>query len=223
LSRLRDKGLRSAVGDIVTFIDDDVYCKPTWLENIVETFKRDKRIVGVSGPTVITNEYRANRDIFRFRRIKNLYDLLFLQGRTGMPGFLSDCGCPSTASNDIQSSYEGKVDYLEACNMSVKKEEALNVGGFDHNYIGTGEWCEVDLALRLQTRGSLYYCQQAFLYHRPSVKGVFSARLSTKHRWTNFRYFQEKFHGKWIRNTYRTYLYRIFVWLYLKMKNMRMI
>lgn len=217
LSHLRDKGLRSAVGDIVSLIDDDVYCPPTWLQGVVEGF--GEGVVGVSGPTTITEEFRNNRDLFKFKWAKRLYDLWFLGGKANFPGKFSKCGAPTTHSNDRGCKYEGEVDFLEACNMSVKRKEALDVGGFDPIYIGTGEWCECDLSLKLGKVGRLWFSPNAGLYHRPSKQGIYKARLSTSHRWYNFMVFQRR----WVKPHFITYIYRGFIWTYLKMKDLRMI
>ena len=215
LSELRDKGLRSASGDIVSLIDDDVYCPPTWLKSVVNGFR--KGVVGVSGPTVITKEFERNRDTFKFSRIRRMVDWFF--GVPHKPGHLSSSGAPSMESNMEGCAYEGPVEYLECCNMSVLRTEAINAGGFDHNYILTSEWCEVDLALRLGKRGRLMFERKCGLYHRPSKAGVYKARLHTVHRWKNFTYFQRK----WIKKSLRRYLYWAFVWIYLNLKEHRMI
>ena len=217
LSKLRQRGLGCARGDIVSFIDDDVYCSPTWLEGVVAGFREG--VVGVSGPTVIPNSYLSNRDLFRWRRVKNLYDFLFLDGNQEVPGYLSSCGAPSTASNYKHRRITSTPSYLEACNMSVKRDDALAVGGFDDAYISTSEWCEVDLALKLKAKGKLVYSSAAALEHRPSKSGIYKARLSTDHRWKNFMHFQKK----WINSSLKTYIYRGFIWTYLRMKNLQMI
>lgn len=218
LSELRDQGLRSAVGSIVVFIDDDVHCPRTWLENVVKIFE-EKGVVGVSGPTVIEEKFRNNRDLFRYRWAKALYDRLFLEGRARLPGKLSSVGAPTTGSNDEDCKYEGEVDYLEACNMAVQRKEAIDAGGFSPDYVRTSEWCEVDMALRLRGFGHLRFSKNAGLYHRPSRTGVYHSRLQTHHRWTNFKIFQER----WVRPSFKRNLYWGWVWVYLKMKNLRMI
>lgn len=217
LSELRDKGLRSSVGDIVCFIDDDVYCPPTWLQSVVEGFREG--IVGVSGPTIISEEFRNNRDLFKYKWAKRLYDIWFIGESAGIPGKLSKCGAPSTNSNDEGCSYKGEVDFLEACNMSVKRKEALDVGGFDYGYYKTSEWCEVDLSKKLKSRGTLFFYPEAMLYHKPSKAGVYKERLSTKHRWENFCLFQRK----WIKPSLQRHLYWVFIWTFFKLKELRMI
>lgn len=215
LASLRDKGLKSAIGSIVAFIDDDVYCPPTWLEGVVKSFREG--VVGVTGPTVISEEYQKNRDCFRYKRIRAFQEWLFRVPSD--PSKLSVCGAPSMGSNFPGCRFEGEVDYLECCNMSVKREDAIAVGGFDHNYKRTGEWCELDLAMRLRKRGRLVFTQQSLLHHKPSKAGIYSNRLSTEHRWKNFIYFQKK----WVKPSLLTYIYRGFIWTYFQLKQMRTI
>ena len=210
LSQIRQTGLQSARGGIVSFIDDDVYCPPVWLENTVKSFREGA--VGVTGPTYITSEFKKNRDCLKYRRLRQYQEWMFKVPTD--PGKLSPYGAPSMASNDEGNNYNGEVEYLEACNMSVNKYEALNAGGFDHHYIRTSEWCEVDLALRLGKRGRLVFSRLAALYHRPSQAGVYKHRLSTVHRWRNFVYFQRR----WIKPSFRRHLYWAFVWTYFKLK-----
>ena len=216
LARLRDKGLRHALSPIVSFIDDDVCCPTTWLESIYKVFK-EKGVVGVTGPTTIIQEFQENRDCLKYKKLRKLQEWIFAV--SSKPGLLSVCGAPSMGSNFGGCSYQGEVDYLECCNMSVKKKEALDVGGFDHEYVQTGEWSEPDLSLKLKTRGKLYFRTSCGLYHRPSKQGVYASRLSTEHRWENFKRFQRT----WIKPSLRRHLYWGFVWGYLRMKSWRMI
>lgn len=219
LAELRQRGLEASCGRIVCFIDDDVVCTKGWLQGIIEGFSKTG-VVGISGPTTVPESHRNNRDVFKFRKIKSLYDKVFLGPLAGKPGAISNCGCVSTASNfRLPFCYEGLCDFLEACNMSVNREVALAVGGFDKIYDKTSEWCEVDLGLKMARRGSLLFTYKAALYHQPSQSGVYSARLSTSHRWKNFMTFQKR----WIEPSFKTYLYRGFIWLYLKIKQNKLV
>ena len=154
LSNLRDKGLRMATGAYTAFIDDDVYCPPTWAQSVFDCF-RERKVVGVTGPTEITEEYINNRDILKYKRFKRLYDKQFLDNLSVRPSYLSQVGAPSTASNNPGVTYEGEAGYLEACNFTVRTKEARWVGGFSSEFTGTSEWCEVDIALRLKAFGTL--------------------------------------------------------------------
>ena len=210
LSELRDKGLKSSVGRIVSFIDDDVHCPPGWLQGVVESFGQG--ILGVTGPSVIPEAYQGNRDCLRYSKLRHLQEWVFKV--PSIPGTLSVCGAPSMESNFPRCSYEGPVEYLECCNMSVLRKEAVELGGFDHGYVKTSEWCEIDLAKRLASRGTLWFTTRAGLEHHPSKQGIYSARLSTHHRWLNFL----KFQRRWIRGSIRRHLYWAFVWTYFKAK-----
>ena len=211
LSELRDKGLRHAVGSIVAFIDDDVYCEPTWLQSVVQAFQ-EEGVVGVTGPTTVTREFRERRDCFKFQKIQVLSSFLF--SVPNKPGFLSPVGAPSMESNSEECRYKGEVMYLECCNMAVKRKDALACDGFDHLYTGTGEWAELDLSFKLQERGRLVFNPDCKLYHRPSQAGIYKSRLRTKHRWSNFVRFQRR----WIRPSFRKYFYWAFVWSYFRIK-----
>lgn len=212
LAELRDKGLNASVGRICSFIDDDVYCPPTWLQGVVESF--GEGVLGVSGPTTITSEYIKNRDCFKYQKLRKFQEWLFKV--PFKPGTLSPCGAPSMASNYPNCQFEGEVQYLECCNMSVLKEEAIKVGGFDHSYIRTGEWCEVDLSLKLKAKGKLYFSGSAGLEHRPSKAGIYRSRLSTDHRWKNFVHFQRK----WVKPSIQRKAYWSFIWTYFKVKQL---
>ena len=196
LSALRDKGLKASIGSITIFLDDDVYCPPTWLQGIVNTFEKEG-VVGVTGPTTIPREFEKNRDSIRYKRLRRIQEWLFAVPT--QPGKLSVCGTPSMGSNFEGCSYEGEVDYLECCNMAVRTKEAIDEGGFDYSFKKTSEWCEVDLAMRLAKRGRLFFTPLASINHKPSKHGVYKCRLQTKHRWDNFIYFQRKWEGHCIK------------------------
>lgn len=123
------------------------------------------------------------------------------------------------ASNFEWCDYEGEAGYLECCNFAVNKSAGLACGGFSDAYIETSEWSELDFAFRLKQLGNLVFTQRAKLHHRPSKAGVYVARLNTDHRWQNFMEFQRT----WIKPSFKTSLYRGFVWAYLRMKSWRMI
>jgi len=52
LSHARNKGIRVAVGDIVAFVDDDVYFSPFWLAALNSAFKRRPDIACIGGRVV---------------------------------------------------------------------------------------------------------------------------------------------------------------------------
>ena len=72
LSKAANLALKVAKGKIFIRTDDDVVMSSSWLRSIHDTFESDKKIGGVTGPTVIPQSFRKNRDLFIIEeRFKN--------------------------------------------------------------------------------------------------------------------------------------------------------
>lgn len=190
LAELRNKGSRRARGKYLIFIDDDVICDPGWMEAIINTF-RARDIAGVSGPSFIRGRYRRNRDMFRG---KWLYDILFLRGQSHLPGHIAKSGAWTTGATNENCSYEGPVEFLEACNMSFRADVFADNGGFDESYKGVGDWSEPDLSFRIREDGhSLWFSRDARLEHQPSKSGAFKKRLGdSRNRMANYELFSKR-------------------------------
>ncbi len=73
----RNLGWRHSQGDIVCLIDDDLVVSRQWLMNIRDAFLSDEKIGGVSGPTIIPEDRRLNRDLaFFLNEFKNTGNIL---------------------------------------------------------------------------------------------------------------------------------------------------
>ncbi len=57
----RNRGVESATGDIIAFIDDDAFATRNWLENIVKDFSEYPEIFAVGGKLLPFYEVGANR------------------------------------------------------------------------------------------------------------------------------------------------------------------
>lgn len=228
LAEARQMGFEKSRGAIVIYIDDDCEVTKDWLKEIVLTFK-DKKVGGVSGPTIVGRDEMKNRDVFKYSGVSYLSNLSFLsriagriyrniilEGRGMEIGRICKSGMwtmgadfykitnyqlpPRQSSGPrFGSAITNKlipVDYLEACNMALRRSLIEKVGGFDLNFKGTSEWCEVDLAMRVKKMGyRLVFNPRAVLYHHVSREGVFGERVNAKVRMENFlRYFKK--HGK---------------------------
>lgn len=217
LAKLRNQGAKRASGKYLIFIDDDVICSAKWLESIIECFSRYESIGGVSGPSTILHEYRRNRDLFRYPFAKWLYNLIFLEGRAFLPGHITKSGAWTTGAADEKCSYEGPVDFLEACNMAFKRSAFEEVGGFDEGYIGVGDWSEPDLAFRVRKAGyQLWFTQGAKLCHYPSKSGAFKKRnLDSKNRLQNYL----RFASRHVPSHWRNELYKLFLRSYYAFKS----
>jgi len=204
LAKIRNEGARKARGQYLCFVDDDVVCSPYWLEAVECAFGRG--YAGVTGPALITKEYRKNRDIFR-------YPTSWLS--TKAPGYISAWGMHSQASAKEGCSYNGQVDYLEACNMAFEKKAFWSVNGFDESYGGVGEWSEPDLCFQLKALGKkFWFSRDAGMEHRPSQSGAYPKRLRTASRLENYNLFSKR----WIKPSIRHSIYKWLIRNYFNLK-----
>jgi GT2 family glycosyltransferase len=216
LARLRNEGAKRARGRYLVFIDDDVVCSPGWLSRIVRIFEERPDCAGVSGPAVITGQFRRNRDIFSFKFFKFLYDFWFCGRKYRLPGHITESGAWTTGACDESCDYEGEVEFLEACNSAYRADIFHRVGGFDESFRGVGDWSEPDLAFRIREIGyKLWFSRDARLEHRPSKSGAFKKRLSdSRNRLANY----ELFAKRWVKPHWKHELYKKFLRTYYKIK-----
>jgi GT2 family glycosyltransferase len=197
--------------DIVCLIDDDLVPEPEWLANIRASFLADERIGGVTGPTIIPPERRANRDLMFFlveanargniilRIFAKLYLAVVLENKIHQVGRILKSGFFTPGSNfppcrELPAALE--VDYLEACHMCFRRRLFEELGGFDTAYTGTGEWSEPDFSFRVRQKGwRLVFNPQAATYHYISRGGVFQARTNSYERSRNFI----RFYRRWVK------------------------
>ena len=212
LAKLRNEGAKRASGDILLFIDDDTVAAPGWLRSISDTFRSSHAIIGVSGPAIIPKPYLRNRDLFRFRFFKKMFDLIFCDGRERLPGHIFNSGAWSTGACFEDCKYVGEVMFLEACNMAYRRKDFETVGGFDESFRGVGDWSEPDLAYRIREMGGLlWFNSNAKLYHLPSKQGAFKKRKKdAPNRMANY----ERFSKKWIKPCFRHTLFKTFMRIY---------
>lgn len=223
----RNFGLKKARGEIISYIDDDVVLDKDWTE-AVNFFLSDKRIGGVTGPTIIPRKYLLKRDIFIFwnkKVLRDLYCKLFLEGNYWEVGRICRSGAVTMGSNfktclKIQNK---EVDYLEACNMSFRKSLVKKVGGFSQEFQGTSEWSEPDLAIRIKKIGyKMIFDRRVMLTHKPSREGNFSKRVKAKERMDNFLKFylkyiyQDRWEYRWRVFSYVLFLDIYFIYKFLK-------
>jgi GT2 family glycosyltransferase len=206
LVKCRDYGWRQAKGEIVVFIDDDMVMKDTWLENIINLFK-DEDVVGVTGPTIVPISYLYKRDVLKYIGLYKFFN------KSERPGYFSKWGAPSMFSN-FNKDYFGEVDYLECCNMALKKDVIEKVGGFDLSYEKTSEWSEVDLSMRCKEYGRLIFSPECSVIHMPTQAGVYKNRFDSAHRYRNYL----RFSNKWLKPCWQLSVYKKLYYLYLKQK-----
>ena len=202
LVKARDLGWRRSKGEIVSWIDDDVVLSKNWAKNLVKIFDENKNVGGVSGPTIVPENLLRNRVAFFWFGMRDwkakAWVRWMLDGKPERVGKITKIGWWSPGSNfksclKMRGLWE--VDYLEACNMSLRRELVKRVGGFDLGYKGTAEWCELDLAMRVKKLGyRLVWSTEVKLNHEVSKSGVYVDRRKIFHRVRNYL----KFRKKWV-------------------------
>lgn len=207
----RNLGWLHSSADVVCFIDDDLIVSPAWLEKIKDTFLSDEKIGGVSGPTIIPEGRRKNRDLalllekfsgsgnIFLKIIGKLYIQIVLENKVHEVGKILGSGSFTPGSNYRESlNLAGpvQVDYLEACHMCFRRSLLERLKGFDYIYEGTGEWNEPDFSFKVRSCGyRLIFNPEAVTYHHISQGGVFKARTNSYERSKNFIFF----YMRWIK------------------------
>ncbi len=201
-----NKGLAVARGKIFVRTDDDVLATKSWLKTISMVFEKDRRVGGLTGPTVIPKKYARSRDLFYFqKKLRNgnffwrilgvIYYGYFMEGKPMRVSHWFKSGAFSLGSNFSVSRkvrYK-KVSNLEACNWAVRTKLLKRVGGFDNSYTGIGEYHEPDASLKIRKLGyKLMFHPKAEVNHCPSTEGFFSERPLSYPRIINFIIFYKR-------------------------------
>ncbi|MBN1842787.1 MAG: glycosyltransferase [Deltaproteobacteria bacterium] len=148
LSRARNRGLRSARGDIVAFIDDDARADPAWLATLTATFRSSENVAAVGGR-------------IKPARLEKLPSWLPRR-------LISHLSLLDYGKDVINLRYP---NYPFGTNMAFRRSVFEEVGLFDPSLgrsgttsFQTGE--ETDLFSRIELAGkSVYYNPSAVVYH----------------------------------------------------------
>lgn len=202
LAKCRNLGASKASGDYLAFIDDDVEVHPKWIRFIIQSFRNVPNLGGVTGPAIIRKEYRNNRDITKYEK---LYNQIFSSG-VNEPGRISEYGAISLVGS-TDCGYGGEVEYLEACNMIVKKEVFVKMNGFDESYKGVGDWSETDLCFRIRKAGyKLWFDPNVRLYHNPSPNRLnLWKNGEAVSRYSNYC----KFSQQWLKQSFKHSIFKL--------------
>ena len=149
-SYTRNAGVNFSKGDLIWFLDSDVYLEDIYtLKNLIQLFIDDQEIDGIGGEAKINN----NGKIIGTKKLK-----LHANGLT--KGYFYENGENKKIS----------VKVIPTCNLLIKKEAIKEVGGFDHFYFFYLE--DMDLTYRISQRGF-----KLIVYHKCPVVHHFSESL----------------------------------------------
>jgi len=135
----RNLGARRACGEILAFIDSDCLASPSWLKELVPVFN-DRSVAAVGGKV---NSYYDRKGLDRYEQVMSSLN------RGVWPR---------------RSSEQDPFFYVPSCNLLVRRNVFLSVGGFQEELV-VGE--DVDLCWRLQDQGHpVEYRPVGIVYHR---------------------------------------------------------
>jgi len=166
----RNVALFHTTGDIISFIDDDAYAHPTWLQNLIAAY--DSPNIGAIGGRALNGQ--PGEALMGRNQIGKLTANGFVLGNFAAdPGGIVD------------------VDHIIGCNMSFRREVLAELGGFREDFAGISGLCEdTDMSLRVKAKGyRIRFQPTACVDHvgAPQASGRrFDSRYQFYHRRNSF-------------------------------------
>ena len=175
----RDLASRYAWGEILAFIDDDVYPQKSWLKNAMKNFENPE-VVAVGGPAITPPE-----DSIKQIASGRVYENILTSG-------------PYTYR--YKKDKKRYVDDYPSCNFLIRKEIFDKLGGFDTKF-WPGEDTKLCLEIVHRLKKKILYDPEVIVYHHrrqlflPHLKQIASYAL---HR----GYFAKKYSQTSLRLSY---------------------
>ncbi len=171
LSYLFNLAWKVSKSKIIVYLADDTKVNKNWLDNLLETFKYDKKAGIVGGPTIssgkqtmhVLYELKNKNKIYNW--VISFYESFLLDGKLFEPGYLAESGAYSMGGGFKPK--DNKIiecDLLTTSNMAIKREVLEKIKGFDENF-----WfnhADGDLFIRAKKAGyKLLYNPKAWVIH----------------------------------------------------------
>ena len=150
LAEARNRGFRSSNGNIIVFVDDDVFFNKYYLQNIYDFFLKSP----------IKPDFAGGKTHLKFL----VRQPEWIDGNLLGVLAYSDYG----SEEMLYDNHPKHVPY--GCNMAIKRELLEKAGGFSAS-IHDLENEDIILAHKIREMGyNLAYCPQMFLYHKIPAK-----------------------------------------------------
>lgn len=143
-AKKRDLGVSQAKGNIIVFIDDDVYPSKLWLQNSLKYFQ-NKKVAAVCGPAIT-----PSNDNFRQK----------------LSGYFWSSWLGAGGAGTYRNRFENprKVDDYPTFNLAIRKKDFLTVGGFNSSY-WPGEDTKLCLDLVYKLGKEIIYDPKIYVFH----------------------------------------------------------
>ena len=155
LSAARHRGAEVALGDLLTFLDDDVEVSDSWLSAVRNSFT-NPQVVMVGGPSIP-----------KFTCSIPDWFWIFIS-RTNYGGWMNEWLSLLDIGRDVPNI---DPNYIWGLNFSIRKQTMYDCGGFHPDLVPTHLQCwqgdgETGLAKKVQQKKlRADYCQEALVYH----------------------------------------------------------
>ncbi len=164
-SSARNLGLRAARGRIVLFVDADIWADPGLLAAHYLHYPPEARRLGVQGRSVTHPDARVTP----FMQVKEITPDLTVRRRHNLAPV-----------------------HIITRNFSTLRAEIEAAGGFDEGFTGYG-WEDIELAMRLQSRGMTFHYEPAALGHHYHVETLDGVRRKLRQAGEGAVYFWQKY------------------------------
>ncbi|HJW86964.1 MAG TPA: glycosyltransferase [Candidatus Brocadiaceae bacterium] len=183
-----NRAVKTALGDIIVFLDDDVVLEKDYLSQLLKAY-RENTIPGVVGVTGYTkNPHNEKQKSPMLSSLKKSLYKCFLLYRDDGGGRIQPSGFPaySSAKNAIIP-----VAVMPTCNMSVKKE-VFGEFVFDEWFHGYSYQEDDDFTYRVSRNHKFLYTPFAELTHKTSPAARDNAEKVEAMKALNHFYFFRK-------------------------------
>ncbi|MCC8376443.1 MULTISPECIES: glycosyltransferase [Photorhabdus] len=182
----RNIGIHAAKGEVIILTDDDVIVNSTFVRAHISEHRKEESLVVVGDRY---NVYCSNlmRDSVKSSLVRALHgdmEGLLKQIRRDFYGKQT----LRLFDSEYQKNDQARWICFVARNVSARKNDLIEVGGFDEGFIGWGIE-DIELGYRLALHGNRYkYRSDAIVYHLEHTVGNDRVRDINK----NFEYFIQK-------------------------------
>lgn len=177
-----NRACKSAKGDVIVFLDDDVVLEKDYIFNHLKVYENKELgyVAGVQGLFVSDGAHRDSTWDYRLRK-------LFLLPPYGN-GSILPSGFPTYPRESLGLV---SIEVMATCNMSVRKE-IFNEVTFDEWFHGYSYQEDDDFSYRLSRKYKLYQTPEARLVHKRSPEGRGDQKELAKMYVVNHFYFFKK-------------------------------